>query len=189
MRILGLDASTSTIGIAVIQDKPLKLIHYEYYKPDKSQDELNMLTKARDYILAIAKKYKIDDFVIEDYVRFMGGKSTAGTTIPLAILNMTIRLAVLDCLNIIPKSLNVMKIRHTLKTDKQLPKKEDIPELVGLHLQIPFPWLYKTNRKKQQVIMVESYDIADAIAVALAWVKLQSRPVKLPARKISKKKK
>jgi Holliday junction resolvasome RuvABC endonuclease subunit len=192
MRVLGLDASTTTIGISVIDyDDGYKsqLIHCEYYKPDKSDGLLNMLINTRMYILNIATKYDINEFVIEDYVRFMKGKSSASTTIPLAILNMTLRLSFLDC-GIIPQTLNVLKIRHTLKLDKKLPAKEDMPELVAKHLGIQYPWLYRTNRKKEQVIMEESYDIADSIAVALAYIKCkeQSYIVKTQRKKSKKKK-
>ena len=186
MRILGLDASTSTIGIAVIEydiDGYFPhLIHSEYYKPEKADGILDMLLKARTYILNIARRFNIDEFVIEDYVRFMKNSSSAATTIPLAILNITLRLTILDNLHIQPSSLNVLKIRHALKKKNILPKKEEIPELVAEYLRIPYPWLYKINKRtKEQQIMEESYDVADAMAVALAWIKLKSRPVRKAA--------
>ena len=154
-RIMGVDASTTTVGLSIIDYDGYceKLIHCEYYKPDKSNGILDMLHKAREHILNLFGKYKVEEFVIEDYVRFMKGSSSAGTVIPLAILNITLRLAILD-LGITPEALNVLKIRHTLKLTKVLPKKEDMPELVAHHLNIPYPWLYKTNRrtKKQQIM-------------------------------------
>ena len=177
---MGVDASTTTVGIAIIEyDGYTKnLIHHEYYKPDKTNGILEMLRLARAHILKLFGKYKVQEFVIEDYVRFMKGASSASTVIPLAILNMTLRLGILD-LGITPEALNVLKIRHALKLTKALPKKEDIPELVAQHLGITYPWLYKINKKtKQQVVMEESYDVADAIAVALAWAKLQTTPKK-----------
>jgi len=99
---------------------------------------------------------------------------------------MTLRLAILD-MGITPEALNVLKIRHTLKLTKVLPKKEDIPELVSHHLKIPYPWLYKTNRRtKQQQIMEESYDVADSMAVALAWAKLKTAPKKKSRPRVKK---
>lgn len=180
MRVMGLDASTSTIGISIIDydESGLKLIHSEYYKPDKSNGILEMLKLARGHILNLFGKYQVQEFVIEDYVRFMKGASSAATVIPLAILNMTLRLSMLD-IGINPESLNVLKIRHTIKIVKELPKKEDIPELVAQHLGIAYPWLYKINKRtKQQVIMEESYDVADSMAVAIAWAKLKTAPKK-----------
>lgn len=178
---MGLDASTSTIGISIIDyedDYKPRLVYCEYYKPDKTNGMLEMLHLARTHILNLFVKYNVQEFVIEDYVRFMKGASSAGTVIPLAILNMTLRLAILD-LGIAPEALNVLKIRHTIKLTKILPKKEEIPELVSQHLKIPYPWLYKINKRtKLQVVMEESYDIADSMAVALAWAKLQVTPKK-----------
>lgn len=185
---MGVDASTTTIGISIIDyDGYVRnLVHQEYYKPDKTNGILEMLRQARTHILKLFGKYKVQEFIIEDYVRFMKGASSAGTVIPLAILNMTLRLSILD-LGIKPEALNVLKIRHALKFDKILPKKEDIPELVARHLGIPYPWLYKINKKtKQEVVMEESYDVADSMAVALAWAKLQTAPKKKSRPKASK---
>ena len=190
MRVLGLDASTTTIGIAVIDydiNYKCKLIHHEYYKPNKKDGLLNMLIEARSYILKIGSRFKIDEFVIEDYAKFMKGKSSAQTIIPLSILNVTLRLGIQEVLGIQPNALNVLKIRHAIKHEKKPPAKEDIPEVVAKHLGIDFPYLYRVNRKKEEVIKDESYDIADAIAVALAWVKLKSRPVKKASSRKKKK--
>lgn len=196
MRVLGLDASTSAIGIAVIEYDELfncKLLYSDYYTPDKSIDIIDMLLKARTHICKIAKQYNIDEFVIEDYIRFMKGSSSAATVIPLAILNMTLRLSIIDQFNIKPESLNVLKIRHKLKLTKELPTKEDIPNLVATHLKIEYPWLYKIDKRtkkpvlhkvtKKPVVQTESYDIADAIAVALAFVKLKESPKKSRVKK------
>lgn len=185
MRIIGLDASTSTIGICILDydEQSIKLVHSEYYKPDKSNGLLDMLQKARSYILDLFYKYKVQEFVIEDFVKFMKGASSASTVIPLAILNMTLRLAMLD-IGVTPEALNVLKIRHTIKKNKELPKKEDIPELVAYHLGITYPWYYKINKRtKQQVVMEENFDVADSMAVALAWVKLKTAPKKSRSRK------
>jgi len=186
-RVMGLDASTTTIGISIIDydGYGTKLIHSEYYKPDKTNGILDMLVLARKYILNLFGKYNVDEFVIEDYIRFMKGSSSAATVIPLAILNMTLRLAILD-LGVMPEALNVLKIRHAIKLTKVLPKKEEIPELVAQHLGIPYPWLYKINKKKQQVVIEESFDVADAIAVSLAWAKLQTTPKKKSRAKAKK---
>lgn len=177
--VLALDASTSTIGISVLsydENFKFKLLHSDYYKPDKSNGIIDMLIKARDHIKNIAIKYSITEFVIEDYVRFMKGSSTAATVIPLAILNMTLRLMIVDNFGIEPNALNVLKIRHAIKLNKELPKKEDIPLLLERHFDFKYPWFYKYNkRKKEDVIMEESYDMADAIAVSLAYVKIKEK--------------
>lgn len=189
MRVLGLDASTTTVGVAILDYTDgyvPSLVHCEYYKPNKDDGILNMLITTRAYILEVANKYKIDEFAIEDYIRFMKGASSASTTIPLAILNMTLRLAILDEFNIQPVALNVLKIRHALKLTKKIPPKEDMPELVAKHLGINFPYVYRKNRKKEPVIADCSYDMADAIAVALTFIKVKSIPIKIKKLKIKK---
>lgn len=178
---MGVDPSTSTIGISIIDYEDgytPTLVYHNFYKPNKANGMLHMLYEARNYIINLFGKYNVEEFVIEDYIRFMKGSSSASTVIPLAILNMTIRLSMLD-LGIVPQTLNVLKIRHTLKMTKVLPKKEEMPELVAKHLGISYPWLYKyKGRNKTQQIMSESFDVADSMAVALAWAKLQMAPKK-----------
>jgi Holliday junction resolvasome RuvABC endonuclease subunit len=192
-RVLGLDASTSTIGISILEvddNNDIKVLFHDYYKPDKSVGIVNMVIAARTHIVSLARQYVIDEFVIEDYVKFMKGRSSASTVIPLAILNMTLRIACLDFLGKDPVALSVMKIRHTLKFGKgKIPPKESIPGLVSQHLGwVEYPWLKKINRRtKEEVIMEESYDVADAIAVALAFVKIKSSPPKAKRSKAKSK--
>jgi hypothetical protein len=195
MRVLSLDASTTTIGISVLEyDESfnIKLIHYNYYKPNseglplKQVDQLRMVIKARDYIIELAKEWKIDEFVIEDYVKFMGGGSTASTIIPLAILNSTLRIGVLEKLGIEPIALNVIKIRHAIKISDKVPSKEEIPETVAKVLGIEFPWIPNEKKKSKKLWSEVSWDIGDAIAVGLAFIKLKNPPIK---EKKSKKKK
>jgi hypothetical protein len=199
---MGLDASTSTIGISIIDYEDgyqSVLVWHGYYKPIKTYGPLEMFKMARDHIWYVASKWDVDDVVIEDYIKFMKGASSArkgassaSTIIPLAILNTTIRLGFLDKplfgtdgSQVKIHCLNVMKIRHSIKLSKELPKKENIPELVAHHLNIPYPWLYKINRRtKREEIMVESYDEADSMAVALAWAKIQMTPKKVSRAKV-----
>jgi Holliday junction resolvasome RuvABC endonuclease subunit len=191
-RVLAADASTTTIGLSILDYDPFSeqmiLVHSEVYKPNKKDGVLEMLLEARKYILDLADKYSIEEFAIEDYVRFMKGQSGASTVIPLAILNMTLRLAFFDK-NIPVFAINVLKIRHSIKLSKELPKKEEIPELVAKILQLPtFPYIYKTARKtKEQKIAEESYDMADAIAVSISHAKIQNGTSK-PSKGSKKKK-
>jgi len=199
MRVMGIDASSTTIGISIIDYDDSyypSLVYSEYYKPNKNDGILNMLFQAKSYIWNRASEYKIDRFVIEDYVKFMKGASQASTTLLLAVLNMTIRLSFIDNKlydingsQVIPESLNVLQIRHLIKLTKVLPKKEEIPELVAVHLGIKYPWLYKVSKKNKETIMVESYDIADSMAVALAWGKFQTKSKKVVRAMFKKKSK
>jgi len=150
MRVIALDASTTTIGISIFSyNNKIQLLHYEYYKPNKKVEILEMIKQTRKYILDMCLSYNITHFVIEDFTRFMKGKSTAATIIPLAILNMSLRLACQDAgYNV--TALNVMKIRHTIKKSKILPKKEEIPRLVADILEMDeFPLFYKKTEKRE----------------------------------------
>jgi Holliday junction resolvasome RuvABC endonuclease subunit len=177
---MGLDASTTTIGICILDDAdPISVIYLDFYKPNKENGIIQMLVSARKHIFDVAKQYNVDIFVIEEYIRFMKGASSAATVIPLAILNTTLRLSIFDEFGKEPEALNVLKIRHCLKLDKKIPAKEDIPDLVAHHLGLKeFPWRKRISRKKE-VVMVESYDMADAIAVALTKIKLSRIPAKI----------
>jgi Holliday junction resolvasome RuvABC endonuclease subunit len=166
-RILGIDASTTTIGICILNcddSKPI-LEHYEFYKPKKKENLFFMLSAVRKYIIELINKHKPDIVVIEDILKFIRGRSTANTITLLAALNRTVGTAVYDSSGKYPKLLTVMKIRHAVKLTKDLPDKDQIPDIMSKRLGIDFPYVY--TRKK--TIAKESYDIADSIAVAFAY--------------------
>lgn len=169
MIIVGLDASTKTIGFCVLEiiDSKINLRHLEHFSPPKKGNIFERLNKVREYIFDKLEQFKPDKVILEDVVLFMAGRSTAKTITSLAILNRTVGLAVMNKMGEAPELLNVMSIRHSIKKNKKLPAKEEIPELVAEILDIDFPWVY--NKKGQ--VAPESYDQADSIAVALAWIK------------------
>lgn len=184
-RILGLDASTTTIGLCVIDFDGYgkTLVHHEYFKPPKKGDIFERLATVRDFIFERLDEYKPDHVCLEDIILFMKGHSTAKTINSLAVLNRTVGLAVFNHSGRAPTLLNVMKIRHALKLDKKLPTKEEIPDLVAFHLNLgEFPW--RLNKKEK--VMEENYDMADAMAVALTFIKISA--VELKPKKTSKKK-
>jgi Holliday junction resolvasome RuvABC endonuclease subunit len=193
--VLGLDASTTTIGISVLkynsESNETTLIYHEFYKPNKADGIITMIIQARDYILNICNKFNIDIFVIEEYIKFMKGKSSSATIIPLAVLNTFLQAAVVDTLKKTPNVLNVLKIRHAIKLTKVFPDKSQVPEIMAHHLKLSeFPWYKKINRKKEEVIIEESYDVADSMAVAFTWIKLNlmPKPEKIKKVRVSKKK-
>ena len=151
--ILGLDISTTTIGIAVLtrSKKRVKLKHVEFYKPPKNGDLFERLFETKKAILKVVNEYNPDHVVIEDITQYMANKSGAKTIIALAVFNRMI--------------MNVNTIRKLIKTGDARLSKEEIPEAVAKHLNIDFP--YEFNKKGK--IAVESYDKADAIGAALAF--------------------
>lgn len=167
MIIMGFDASTTTIGMAVLEIKnsTVSLKHLEHFKPPKTGHVVERLAKTRSYIHDQLNKYKPDEVAIEDILLGLShGKTTIKTLSSLAVLNRVVCLAVYDCLGKLPHLLSVMKVRHAIKENKVFPKKEDVPELVASRLGIKFPYILNKNGK----IISENFDRADAIAVALA---------------------
>jgi len=153
---MALDVSTTTIGIAIIDYEEdgynvLSVKGY-WYRPNNTKKkwheldpvtQLQLIEKAQGEIYSAAYMNVIDEFVIEDYVRFMGGGSTAKTIIPLAVLNTFLRMTIWK-LGIEPQPLSVMKIRHALKQTKKLPTKEEIPNLLDKILgRKTHKWEYK----------------------------------------------
>lgn len=180
--VLGFDVSSSCIGYCHLQINEvtgdIKFIFCDYLKPIKHGTIIERIVHTRDKIKKIIENIKPDYIGIEDIIQFMKGYSTAKTIIMLTTFNRMIGLAAYDYLGKVPELFSVMTIRHGLKINKILPKKEDMPELVAKHLKITFP--YEKNSKNK--IKIENYDKADATAVALYYAFILTR-------KINKKKK
>lgn len=168
-KILGFDVSSSCIGYCVLEvdgDK-VKFISCNYLKPIKTGNIIERIVDTRNKIKKIIEEIKPDYIGIEDIISFMQGKSTAQTIITLTTFNRMICLLAYDYLGRMPDLFNVMSIRHGLKINNIFPKKEDMPELVAKHLEITFPYERSTKGKNKGGIKVESYDMADGVAVAL----------------------
>ena len=181
-RILGFDVSSTTIGYCVLEiddQNEINFVYANYLKPIKTGSIIERIVDTRDKIQAVIDQVKPDEIGIEDIIQFMQGKSTAKTIIMLTTFNRMIGLCAYDYLKRSPELFSVMTIRHGLKIDKVLPKKEDMPELVAQHLRITFPW--ETNKKGK--IKVENYDKADGIAVALYYALVLSGKVKRKGKK------
>jgi len=166
VRILGFDCSSTTIGIAVVElnekNNKIKVIDYYYYKPSKEGNILDRLYKTQQDFKKIIQDIKPDHIAIEDIVLFMKGHSTARTITTLTSFNRMLGLLAYEYLGRAPELYSVMKIRHGLKLNKELPAKEDMPVLLEKRLKIKFQWEYNKKNKIKQ----ENYDKADALAVA-----------------------
>ena len=171
-KVLGFDVSSTTIGYCVLEvdGSKINFIKCDYLKPTKKGSIIDRIVQTRNEVQDIINQVKPDVIGIEDIIQFMQGKSTAKTIITLTTFNRMICLLAYDYLQKSPELFSVMSIRHGLKTGKDLPKKEDMPELVANHLGITFP--YQHNKKGK--IKVESYDMADGVAVALYYAFLLS---------------
>jgi len=183
-KVLGFDVSSTCIGwgLLLVEDDKVSYINSGYFKPPKTGDLIDRIYKTREKILDIMSACNPDEIAIEDIVQFMKGKSTAQTIIMLTTFNRMICLLARDFLGKSPTLHNVMTIRHGLKINKNLPKKEDMPDLVAQHLGITFP--YELNKKGAKKI--ENYDEADGIAVSLYKSFILSGKIKKKASKVKK---
>lgn len=169
MRYVGLDVSTTTIGISLLEDN--KLISVEYYKPPKEGSTFARLIETRNYVINKVRELKPDQIIVEDIAKFMQGHSNAETILTLAIVNRTICLAIYEQLKIEPILMNVNTVRSIIRPKDYVGKliKEDVPMAIEKALGIKFPYVYSKSRKGDK-IAVESYDMADSIAVVLAYI-------------------
>lgn len=197
MRLMGLDISTTTIGISIIEETletdKFKLVFQHYFKPpEKDLPEFEYLQITKRYILKIVEEFKPDLVAIEDYSKFMKGKSSATTILKLATLNRMLGFAIFEAMGHEPFLLNVIKIRHNLKLGTQLPAKEEIPELVVHYLDLEgYPYYYEQDKKGNIKIKTESFDVADSMAVAICALRcyLAGEDLKQVAPEIKAKKK
>ena len=178
--ILGWDISSTTVGWGLLKiDINNKITYHDsgYFKPIKTESIIDRLIDTREKIQEIINKFQPDYIGIEDLIKFMP-KSTATTVVMLTAFNRMVCLTCYDYLKTNPRLFNVMSIRHGLKTSKNLPKKEDMPELVAKHLGITFPYETVAKGKKKGSIKIENYDMADGIAVAMYYAFLLTGKIK-----------
>ncbi len=168
---LGLDASSSTIGVSVIQendDGTLLFKHVEHYKPIKKDTHiLDTLKWVKEYIISKLKEFSPDEVIIEEYIKFMKGHSSSDSTISLAVLNRTVCMAVYEFTGKKPYICNVNTIRALIKPkDYHLPRvpKEEILPLVCKILSIEWDWLIGKKGK----ILDENFDRSDSLACSIA---------------------
>jgi Crossover junction endodeoxyribonuclease RuvC len=172
-KILGLDVSSSCIGWGLLEidesNKEIKYLDSGLITPTKDGDIIERLFQTKNEVLSIMDKCEPDHIGIENIINFIRNKSSANTIITLAVFNRMVGLLARDFLNKSPELFGVLDIRHGLKTNKILPKKEDMPELVAKHLGITFPYKYINRGKTKGKVHVTNYDRADGIAVALYY--------------------
>ena len=192
-RILGFDVSSTCIGYGVLEIDDNDNIHFiscNFIKPNKNGTIIERIVETRDIIQKIIDQTKPDYIGIEDIIQFMQGHSTAKTIIMLTTFNRMVGLACHDYLHKTPELFSVMAIRHGLKNGKIFPKKEQMPELIASHLNIKFPYLMtkskktKKGKKIDSKIKIESYDMADGVAVALYYAFVLTGRIKLKGKKV-----
>jgi len=171
---IGLDVSTSVIGVCVLNHKTGDLISIFPVKLGKSS--LEDIWDKTDYfrfnlILNLDNKWDVKRVFVEDVAKkFSSGFSSASTIVTLAKMNALACWIAKEIFNKKPTFINVRSARAVLgikidTKDKSKSTKEKVFEKV-LALQPTFPWLQhlaKTGKGKgTQVYDVCNQDMGDA---------------------------
>ena len=174
--ILGLDASTSTVGICILDEKA-EIVQNYFLKLKKQKELCTKGDVLKDELEKLAAKYDITHVFIEDYaLRMARGTSSAQTITRLAAWNGICQYLSYQIFKVEPEVLNVARARKLLKIKTQSKKKAGIPvkdqvfAWVTDHLSAEWPTkiLQSGPRKGQEVILDEAKDMADAWVVAKA---------------------
>lgn len=170
-KIIGFDVSSETLAYSIFEyeDNNIKYISSNYIKPQKTGTIIDRIANTRDAVKLIIEDTKPDIIAIEDIVQFMKNSSTAQTIITLASFNRMVGLVSFDYLNKSPELINIMTIRHCIRRQaelQELPKKEDLPQILEKLLKIQFPWEYNKKGKVKQ----ENYDKSDAMSCAYCCI-------------------
>ena len=174
--IVGLDASTSTVGICILDENGEILQNY-FLKLKKQKELCTKGDVFKDELEKIASKYDVTHVFIEDYAQRMArGTSSAATITRLAAWNGICQYLSYQVFHVHPEVLNVARARKLLQIKTQSKKKTGIPvkdqvfAWVTDHLSAEWPTkvLQSGPRKGQEVILDEAKDMADAWVVAKA---------------------
>lgn len=183
---IGLDVSTSVIGICVLEKSTGKLLSISPVKLNKASLEDiwdKFLSFETAFKAAIKPEWKVNRVYVEDVAKkFSPGFSSAQTIVTLAKMNALACGVVLKHLGVKPTFINVRTARASLgikidTKDKTKSTKEKVFEKVLL-LQPSFPWLQhiaKTGKHVgSQVYDTCNQDMGDA------WVACRGGQITIP---------
>jgi len=171
--ILGLDISTSVVGVCVLNEKnQLKLL--EYINLEKEKSVFDKGKKFKEELSLMTSKLNVTRVGIEENLQaFRPGLSSAKTIVTLARFNGICSYISQEIFKLTPEFINVNSARKSLdikinrKSDKNT--KEQVQEHVS-SLEPSFDWPTKVMtrgpRKGIVVLIKECYDMADAYVIA-----------------------
>ena len=181
---LGLDISTSIIGIAIFKNKKMEsMFHINLSKTKCLFDKASMY---RNFLKEKLETINLSNIYIEDTLQsFSRGLSSAKTLMTLAKFNGIISNITFELTEIKPEFINVNVARKTLgiKIDKSIEKdkKEQVMEWVGLDLG-GYNWPTKiiSRGKNKGLVKYEKfcYDIADAYVICKAGIIINEQNIK-----------
>lgn len=165
--ILGLDVSTSIIGVCVLQDD--KIVKTDYIDLRKTTGLLYKAQVVEDYIINTLQKEKIKHIFIEQaFTFFRQGGSTAKTMATLQNFNGVVSWLCFKLLELEPQYITPLSARS--KCGIKVPRGKKAKDVVMEHFleSQEFPIEYTRYNNVQKYC----YDIADAVIVAKAGSKI-----------------
>lgn len=176
-KVMGLDISSNTIGYAIVDydSSKITLIKYGHIKPPPSaKGSLSFRgLKSMEKIKKLYQDENPDEVAVELYAsRFSAGRSTARTIIVLSFFNELMSMVCLDTLKYEPEKYTVANIRSTISKFLKIKSvsKEQIFDLIKNTFSNFIP-----AKNKLGNISKESYDQADAVAVAFCHAIIKQR--------------
>ncbi len=110
--ILGLDISTSMVGVAIINSETRKLIRSDGWDLSKCKNTFEKAEYVGAELYSIRAEYNIENIFIETALkRFLPGKSRADTLIKLAKFNGISSWLCYECFDLTPTYINVNTAR------------------------------------------------------------------------------
>ena len=163
--ILGLDVSTSIVGVCIYDDKKEEIVKTDYIDLRKIGGFLHKAHAVEDYINQNLVNQKIDYVFIEEALMFFRrGGSTAKTMSVLQRFNGIVSWLCFKILEIEPRYITPISARS--KCGIKVPRGKKAKEVVMEHFikSEEFPIVYTRYGNVQKYC----YDIADAVVVAKA---------------------
>jgi Holliday junction resolvasome RuvABC endonuclease subunit len=110
--ILGLDISTTMVGVAIIDPDSKSLVHCEGWDISKCQSMFDKAEYIGANLYTIRSQYDIKHVFVETALkRFLPGKSRADTIIKLAKFNGVVSWLCFECFEFVPTYINVNTAR------------------------------------------------------------------------------
>lgn len=180
MLILGLDISTTTTGICLLEKINNKTFNLLYMNYVDLSDQNSLYEKAqlvKNELIKIKEKYTINSISVEESLqKFSMGFSSAKTLSLLTKFNGIICYICQDLFNVEINYHNVLHVRSKLgiklNKEKKNSKKIKVLEHIKSYKEFSsFVWPEKViqsgKNKGQTKILEQSYDMADAAMMAL----------------------
>lgn len=175
--IVGLDISSTTIGISavVINNSKITNIKYFYYKPDKSLDDIQLISKAKNDILdeveKIQNEYSEAPIICVEDILLNTRTTTQRTITLLTAINRVICVALFeryDNVHLLP-AVSVRAILRKELNQKEQIDKDHVPFAVEKIIKKSKKnWKFEFENNRNNKPREENFDKADAVAIALA---------------------